>query len=326
MKPGGAAPSSRRSLQLFPFRNWGDGLFLAIVASVAFALLGVFCLLVLILVQGSWITLQEYGWGFLFSTQWSPGQIHTTFGAVPFIEGTLVTSAIAMLLAVPVSLGIAIFLSEQSPNWLRTPLGSLVELLAAIPSVIYGFWGIFVLVPIMRFDVEPALQKMFPGNPLFAGPASGSDVLTASVILAVMVIPTISALSRDALSAVPQSQREAALSLGATKWETTRMAVLKYARSGIVGAIILGLGRAVGETMAVTMTIGNMDGTFTSLLSQGQTMASLIATEMGGADYAQYRSAVVEIALILLAITILINVGARILIWRMVRKTGEVTA
>jgi phosphate transport system permease protein len=199
-------------------------------------------------------------------------------------------------------------------------------LLAAIPSVIYGFWGIAVLVPIMRYQVEPTLKVWSHGSPLFAGPASGSDVLTASVILAVMVIPTISALSRDALTAVPQSQREAALSLGATRWETTRMAVLKYARSGILGAIILGLGRAVGETMAVTMVIGNIDGTFTSLLSQGQTMASLIASEFGGADYAEYQSAILEIALILLAITIVINIGARFLIWRLVRKSGEVTA
>jgi phosphate transport system permease protein len=325
MTPGGDAPSSERSPKLFPFRNWGDGLFFALVASVAFVLLGLFLLLVLILVQGSWITIEQFGIGFLFSNRWAPGQ-NPTFGAVPFIEGTLVTSAIAMLLAIPVSLGIAIYLSEQSPSWLRTPLGTLVELLAAIPSVVYGFWGIFVLVPIMRYSVEPTLKAWFPGNPLFAGPASGSDVLTASVVLAIMVIPTISALSRDALAAVPQSQREAALSLGATRWETTRMAVLKYARSGVVGAIILGLGRAVGETMAVTMTIGNADKSFTSLIAQGQSMASLIANEFGGADYAEYRAAVLEIALILLAITVLINVVARVLIWRLVRKTGEVTA
>ncbi len=336
LTPPTAAPGAGRGRMnlfrsLFPRTRSGllDGLFRYLTAAFALGVVALLAAFLVVLLEGSQLTLIRYGFAFLTSSNWDPN--HAIFGALPFIVGTLLTSAIALLIAVPLSLGIAIFLSELAPGWLATPLGYLVELLAAVPSVVYGFWGFAVLVPFMRFHVDPYLAG---GNqavsntihyqlPFFAGNASGSDVLTASVILAIMIIPTISAVSREALQAVPSSQREAALSLGATRWEATRTGVLTYARIGILGAVILGLGRAVGETMAVTMTIGNHDALPVSLFSQGQTIASLIATEFfayppGSAEV----SALIEAGLVLLLITLLINVFARLLVRRLVRTAG----
>ena len=297
----------------------GDRLFSSFIAFVGLAILALVAVFVIVLTNGSRPSLARFGWSFLYNATWDPP--HDVFGVAFAIEGTLVTSAIALLIAVPLSLGAAIFLSEHAPGWLRDPVGYVVELLAAVPSVVYGFWGFAVLVPVMRASVEPMLARFLGWTQLFGSTGAGhGDVLTASVVLAVMITPTISAISRESLAAVPRDQREAALSLGATKWEATRLAVLKYARTGIFGGIVLGLGRAIGETMAVTMTIGNRDAVFSSVLAQGQTLASLIANEFTEATGTLYPSALIEAGLVLLLITLLVNVVARLLVWRVVRS------
>lgn len=271
--------------------------------------------IVAILVYSSKQSIHEIGWGFLWGTTWNPtGEV---YGVLPFVVGTLVTSALALLFAVPLALGSAIFITTQAPRFLRGPVGSLIELLAAVPSVIYGLWGIYIVHPYMASTVEPALKNYLGWTGAFSGTATGIDVFTAGLILAVMIVPTICAVSRDTLLAVPDAQKEAALSLGATSWETTRVAMLPYARSGIVGGVMLGLGRALGETMAVTMVIGNVDKVPTSLLSPGQSISSLIATELlnltGGPLQA---SAILECGLVLIAISLAVNVVARLLVWR----------
>ncbi|MGB9860522.1 MAG: phosphate ABC transporter permease subunit PstC, partial [Moorellaceae bacterium] len=223
---------------------------------------------------------------------------------------------VALLLAVPLSLGIAIYLAELAPPWLREPLSFLVELLAAIPSVIYGLWGLFVLVPWLRTSVQPLLGRTLGFLPLFQGPPLGVGMLAAGLILAIMILPIITAVSREVLLAVPQSQREGMLALGATRWETIRMAVLPYGRSGIIGAIILGLGRALGETMAVTMVIGNRPQVSPSLFELGQTIASVIANEFSEGFDELHLSSLMAAALLLFIITLLVNVIARLLVWR----------
>jgi phosphate transport system permease protein len=287
-------------------------------------LLALLALVSLILILGASPSIQTFGASFLTGTIWNPpAHPPEIYGAVPFVYGTLVTAGLALLFGVPVSLGIAIFLSELAPPWLRVPLTYVIELLAAVPSVVFGLWGIFVLSPVMRDTVEPAVKAIFGFLPIFSGTPIGTDVFTASVILSIMIIPTISAISREAFLAVPQTQREAAFGIGATRWETTRMAVLTYARSGILGAIILGLGRAVSETMAVTMVIGNRNVIFTSLFDQGQTIASWIAnnfTEAGPLE----TSALIELGLVLMLVAVLVTVLARLLISRALRVT-EVT-
>lgn len=327
-------PSSKSPLPPLPVRSrtrarlsrWIDSVAAIGTGVVAVGLLLLVLSLIIILVAGSRVTLAQYGIGFLVGPVWSPGVGYTgVYGAWPFLLGTLYTSGIALLVAVPVSLGIAIFLTELAPSWVRLPLGSLVDLLAAVPSVVYGFWAWAVLVPIMGKYVYPAIGELYPsGNVCYGTHFLGTGFLTAGVILAVMVIPTISALSREALSAVPQNQREAVLGLGATRWEATRLGAIKYARSGITGAVILGLGRAVGETMAVVMTIGNIDVTPQCLTSTASSMASVIANEFGEslANGLQDRSAVIEVGLMLLVITLIINVFARTLIWRLTRTVG----
>lgn len=306
-------------------RRPGDYIFLSIVAAAALFVVVVIGALVVILVKGSWFTLNLYGLPFLWGPIWQPANYAGTYGALPFIVGTVYSSAIALLIAVPVALGIAIFLSELAPSWIRTPLTTVVELLAAVPSVVFGFWGLYVLVPYMAGTVEPWLATVTDSNPLIVQkPYDGLGILSSGIILAIMIIPTIAALSREALLAVPQSQREAALGLGATRWETTRMGVLKYARSGIVGAIVLGLGRAVGETMAVTMTVGNDDTLPRCLTCSGQSMASLLASEfLDPANQTWDKSSLIEIGLLLLVITLLINVVARVLIARLVTTVDD---
>jgi phosphate transport system permease protein len=312
----GTAPSLRRSPGRRPIP---DLLFFGLVTLGAVVLLVLIFSIVIILASQSELSFRTYGLGYLVGTRWivptsaSPFQV---YGAVPFIVGTLLTSGIALLLGLPLALGSAIFVATQAPNFLRGTLGTAVELLAAIPSVVYGFWGIYVVVPLMRTTVDPALKQYLGWTGAFGGPVTGDGVLTSGIILAIMIVPTISAVSRETLFAVPASQREAALSLGATSWETTRIASLPYARVGIFGAIALGLGRALGETMAVTMTIGNRDAIPTSLLSQGQTISSLIANELTSNSGPLQYSAVVEAGLILLLISLLVNVAARLLLWR----------
>jgi phosphate transport system permease protein len=238
------------------------------------------------------------------------------------VFGTIVSSALALLVATPLALGVAIFLSEFAPAWIRQPLAFLVDLLAAIPSVVYGLWGVFVLVPLVRDQIAPFFADTLHlgSTPLFAGPAYGYSMLAAGLVLAIMVLPYISAVTREVMLAVPRSQREAALALGATRWEMIRDAVLPYARSGIVGGVMLGLGRALGETMAVTMVIGNSHEIHASLLAPGYTMASLIANEFSEATSDLHVSALMAVGAALFVVTIIVNALARWLVWRTGRE------
>jgi len=265
--------------------------------------------------RAAWPALHQFGFGFLTSSEWDVPA--GKYGAAPAIFGTVVSSLIALLIATPLALGVAIFLSEFAPRWLQQPVAFLVDLLAAIPSVVYGLWGIFVMIPLLREDVVPFLRDTLHlgATPLFAGPAYGPSMLAAGIILAIMALPYISAVSREVLRAVPRSQREAALALGATRWEVIRDAVIPNARSGIIGGVILGLGRALGETMAVTMVIGNRAEISSSLLAPGYTMASLIANEFSEATSDLHLSALMAVGAVLFAITIIVNAIARWLVW-----------
>lgn len=287
---------------------------------VALFVVGIVIAMVVALTADSMLSLRKFGFGFLKSTSWDP--IRGEFGAWPFIYGTIVSSLIALVISVPFSLGIAIFLVEQAPHYISRPIGFLVELLAAIPSVVYGLWGIFVLAPFLRVHVEPFLARWFGWSPFFTGPITGIGLLTGGIILAIMVTPIISAVVRDVLAAVPGTQREAALALGATKWETIRV-VLVNAAPGIAGAVILGLGRALGETMAVTMVIGNRPHISLSLFAPSYTIASAIANEFTEATEAIHLSALVELGLILFLVTFIVNGIARFLVWHVTRQTGR---
>src|SRR2546422_5042730 len=296
----------------------GDLIFQSLSTIVAFSVLGLLALIAAILFLAAEESIRTFGFGFIGGTVWDSAV--NVFGAAPFNHGMLVTSALALVLGVPISMGIAIFLSELAPGWVRTPLPYIVELLAAVPSVVYGLWGIFVLGPVMRVYIEPSVQAILGFLPLFRGNPIGSDVFTAGVILAVMIIPTISSVSREALLAVPDSQREAALSLGATRWETTRLAGLPYARAGIFCAGVLGLGRAGGGTIAVTMMIGNKNSISISLFDQGQTIASLIANSFAEAGPSSLQlAALIELGLVLMLISLAINVFARLMVGRVLR-------
>ncbi len=260
----------------------------------------------------------KYGFGFIFSSNWDP--VKEDFGALPFIFGTIISSLLALLISLPVSIGVAIFLSEIVHKSVRTPISFLIEILAAIPSIIYGFWGIFVFAPFMRSSVQPFLQSTLGFLPFFQGAMYGTGLLTASIILAIMITPIISAITRDVLKAIPVSQRDAAYALGATKWEAIKMALLN-ARSGILGAAVLGLGRAIGETMAVTMVIGNKAQIKESLFENAYSMASVIANEFADAPSGSlHLSSLVEVGLILFGVTFIINSLARLLIYSVTRK------
>jgi phosphate transport system permease protein len=296
----------------------GDTILKILLAAAALFIIGLLVALAVELSMGSAASMSKFGPGFLIGSTWD--SVHEVFGALPFIYGTLVTSAIALLIGLPISLGIAIFISEKlkAHQTFGYLLGTLVDLLAAVPSVIYGLWGLLILAPLLRDYVERPLHDYLGFIPLFSGTPFGLNFFTAGIILAIMVIPTMSAVSRDVLHAVPNSQREAMYSLGATDWEVTQKSVLPYARSGIFGAFVLGLGRAVGETMAVTMVIGNIPTITANLFSGGYTLSSLIANEFGESS-GIYQSAIIEIGLILFFIALLINVLARLLLWRMSR-------
>lgn len=272
------------------------------------------------LTVGAWPAIRKFGPAFFATSTWDP--VAGDFGALPFVYGTLVSSAVALALAVPLGLGVAIFLSELAPGWLRRPVGFLIELLAAIPSVVYGLWGIFVLVPWVRTTLSPSLKATLGFLPLFDGPPLGIGMLAAGLILAIMVVPFIIAASTEVMRAVPTSQREAALSLGATVWETTRTAVIPYARSGIVGAIFLALARALGETMAVTMVIGNVPQIRASLLAPGYTIAAVIANEFAEATDDLYVAALIYAGLVLFLVTLTVNILARLLVARVARGPG----
>lgn len=289
----------------------GDKIFRTILLLASASILLIVAAIFYMMVQNSMPTLERFGIGFLTGNEWKPAQ--EDFGALPFIYGTLVSSLIALVLAVPISLGIAIFLVEQAPQKVARPIAFMVELLAAIPSVVYGLWGIFVLAPFIRNYLGVFLQDYLGWLPLFQGRLTGIGMLTAGIILALMITPIITAVVRDVLEAVPTTQREAALALGATKWETTRI-VLGNAASGIAGAVVLGLGRAIGETMAVTMVIGNSPQISTSLFEPANTIASLLAANFAEATDKIYLSALIEIGLVLFLVTFVVNALAKLLI------------
>jgi phosphate transport system permease protein len=300
------------------WRRWADVLFTVLTGVGGILVLVLVALIVVLLYYSSLLSIHTFGASFLWTSAWNP--LKNVYGVVPFVAGTLITSGLALLIGVPLALGSAIFITTRAPAWMRGPVGLVIELLAAIPSVVFGLWALYVVVPWMRESVDPLLAQYLGWTGLFGGTASGQDVLTAGVVLAIMVIPTISAISRETMAAVPKAQQEAALSLGATDWETTRRATIPYARLGIFGAIILGLGRALGETMAVTMTIGNANVVPTSLFSQGASIASLVANEFLSETGGPIElSAIFEAALVLLIISLSVNVVARLLVWKVLK-------
>jgi phosphate transport system permease protein len=282
--------------------------------------LSIFAIVALIaweLILRSQLTIGKFGLKFFFDSAWDP--VNGNFGALPFVYGTLMSSFVALVIAVPLAVGVSIFITEMSPKFLRAPLSFLTELLAAIPSVVYGLWAVFILVPLLRERIDPILIRTFGWSGVFDQPDFGVHILAAGVILSIMILPIISSLTREVMTAVPHSQREAVLALGATRWEMIRMGVLRNARIGIVGSVILGLGRALGETMAVTMVIGNNPQIVRNLLAPGYSMASVIANEFSEASDDMYRSALIEIGLALFIVTIIVNALARVLVWAVTR-------
>jgi phosphate transport system permease protein len=305
------SPVSRATAS-FARRPVGDRVFQWLTLLMA---LSVFVLLILIgyeLAQGSHLTLRKFGWRFLTSSDWDP--VNEQFGALAFIFGTVVSSGIALLIAVPLSFATAVYLTEIAPPWVRRVLTLFIELLAAVPSIILGLWGFFVMVPWCREHLFPWLRNTFGFLPLFKGPIYGLSMLAGGIIIAIMIVPIITSVSREILRSVPGLQREAAYALGATRWEVTRIAVLSYARKGLFGAVVLGLGRALGETMAVTMVIGNRPEIATSLFAPGYTLASVVANEFTEATTDLYLNALFELGLVLLGVTVLVNALAQVLL------------
>jgi phosphate transport system permease protein len=294
-----------------------DSIFHLAMLACGLCVLALVGLILFELVSGSSLSWHAFGLKFFFRSEWDP--VNEQFGALPFVYGTLVSSFLALLIAVPLAIGVAVFITEMCPRWLKGPLAFTTELLAAIPSVIYGLWAIFVLVPLLRQYVEPFCARYLRWTGLFEGPPYGIGMLAAGIILAIMVVPIISSITREVMTAVPQQQREAVLALGATRWEMIRTGVLRNARAGILGGIILGLGRALGETMAVTMVIGNRPEIARSLFAPGYTMASVIANEFSEATGNTYLSALIEIGLALFIVTIIVNILAQFLVWTVTR-------
>lgn len=297
--------------------NLGDALFQLLALLFGLSLLVITSGIIFEAWSQSSPSRQEFGWSFLWSTAFDPP--NNRFGALPFIYGTIASSVLAILIAGPVGVGIAAYLVEIAPQRLNQVVGFVVELLAAVPSIVFGLWGTIVLAPWLKSYIVPPVQAVLGWTPPFSGTFFGPSVFAAGIVLSIMVLPTVAAISRDVIRAVPDTQREGMLALGATRWEMFRRAVLPYAKSGITGAVILGLGRAAGETMAVTLIIGNKPDIFTSLLEQGATMASIIANnfaESGGL----FLSSLIEIGLILFAVTFLINVAARLLVLLLSRQ------
>ncbi|MGD9766197.1 MAG: phosphate ABC transporter permease subunit PstC [Pseudolabrys sp.] len=302
-----------------------DRLFFWLTRAAALTVLGILGAVIVALMIGAWPALQEFGFGFLVTESWNP--VTEKFGAIAPVYGTLVTSLIAMLIAVPVGLLIAVFLTELCPLWLRKPIGIAIELLAGIPSIIYGIWGLFVFAPFLQQTVQPALIELFGPIPLlntiFAGPPYGIGMLTAGLILAIMVLPFITSISRDVFEAVPPVLKEAAYGLGCTTWEVVRYVVLPYTRLGVIGGVMLGLGRALGETMAVTFVIGNAHRISGSILAPGTTISATIANEFTEAVGDLYTSALIALGLILFVITFIVLACARLMLMRIDRKAGN---
>jgi phosphate transport system permease protein len=307
----------REFLQAKSSGRVADGAFGGVMLVCALSIFVIVLLIVYVLIHDSRLSIHAFGFKFFTQSVWDP--VSGDFGALPFIYGTVISSLLAVFMAVPLALAVSIFLLDVCPQPLRGPISFLTELLAAIPSVVYGLWGVFVLVPIIRDQVGPVLTKYLGWTGLFADPNFGVGMFTASVILAIMIFPVISSISRDVMRAVPNHQREAALALGATRWEMIRMSVLRNARIGIVGAVILGLGRALGETLAVTMVIGNHPDIVKNLLAPAYTLSSVIANEFTEATGDLYLSALIEIGLALFIVTIVVNAIARLLVWAVTR-------
>ena len=299
--------------------RFADGTFRLLMLGCGVAVLVLVALIIYELITGGSLAWHAFGWKFFLGRDWDP--VNDQFGALTFVYGTLVSSLLALLIAVPLAVGVAVFITEMCPRRLKGPIAFTTELLAAIPSVIYGLWAIFVMVPLLRQYVEPWLGKTLGWTGLFEGTPYGIGMLAAGVILAIMIIPIISSITREVMTAVPQHQREAVLALGATRWEMIRIGVLRNARAGILGGIILGSGRALGETMAVTMVIGNRPEIARSLFAPGYTMASVIANEFSEATGNLYLSSLIEIGLALFIVTIFVNVLAQLLVWTVTRGT-----
>jgi len=335
--PGPAAADSLQQGSVAPMRSSGDRLgtrlrrqdeaFRLVTQAFAFLVLLLLAGIILTLISGGWQSITKFGAGFLVSSEWNP--VTEEFGALVPIVGTLVTSAIALMIGVPVSFGIALFLTELSPAWLRRPVGTAIELLAAIPSIIYGMWGLFVFAPLFADHVQPLLIDILGPIPLFGvlfqGPPMGIGVLTAGIILAVMVIPFISAVMRDVFEIVPAVLKESAYGVGATTWEVVWNVVLPYTKVGVIGGIMLGLGRALGETMAVTFVIGNAHRLSSSLLAPGNSIASALANEFTEAVGDLYFSALIELGLILFVITFIVLSMSKLLLLRLARREGKQT-
>ena len=309
-------PTRRR----FHARPIADRTFNVVTFGLAVGILVLLFAMALALISQSRASLAAFGWRFLITSDWDP--VNDQYGALPFIYGTGVSSALALVIAVPLSLGVALCLTEMAPVWLSRRLGFLVDLLAAIPSVVYGLWAVFVLGPWLRDHVEPPLGRYLGFLPFFQGPHVSVGMFTAGVVLAIMIIPYISSVCTEVFRVVPHTQREAALALGATQWEMVRMAVLPYGLSGVVGAIILGLGRALGETIAVAMVIGNRPVISASLFMPSSTLASVIANEFAEATSDLYLSALIELGLVLLAVGLILNIAARLLVLGATRGQG----
>ena len=314
--PPAAATSASKQAQDLPRYDIGDRVFKAVTLAFALSILAIVLAIAWQLWRNSALARHAFGWSFLFKQIWDP--VAENFGALPFIFGTLVSSAISLVIAVPLGVGVAIFLAELAPRRISDACSFLIELLAAIPSVVYGLIGIFVLVPFMRVYAQPFLIKTLGWCPLFRGPAYGVGMLTAGIVLAIMIVPFIATISREVLMSVPLPLKEAALALGATHWEVVTTSTLPYARSGIIGSIFLALGRALGETMAVTMVIGNRPEVAASLLAPGYTMAAVLANEFTEATSDLYVHTLIEVGLVLFAITIIVNGIAR---WILMRTT-----
>lgn len=321
--PGAADPSPwRRLAPAWARGNVRDAAYAIVLVGFGLSIPVLFAFILVRVGGAAMPAIREFGWSFLTSSQWNP--VAGEFGAAPFIFGTVASSLLALVLAVPLSVGLAIFLTELAPRWMAGPVSFATELLAAIPSVIYGLWGIFVLVPWLRDSIQrPIADTLGEDFALLSGPAYGASIMAGGVILAIMIIPFISAVSREVLAAVPRDQREAALALGATRWEMTWQVALPYALPGIIGAVILGLGRALGETMAITMVIGNRPEIPESLFAPGYTMASVLANEFAEASNDLYLAALMEVGLLLFGITVIVNSFARLLVWHVGRRGGK---
>lgn len=299
-------------------KNKGDAVFKAITLVFAAAIPLLLISLFLMLLSQSWLSIRTFGLGFLFNSVWNP--VLNQYGALPFIFGTIVSSLLALAIAVPLGVGCAIYLSEVSKSKFKEYVATMVDMLAAIPSIVYGVWGIFVLGPWLASTVQPFLAATLGFLPIFSGPPQGLSMMTGGVILAIMILPTITAVSREVLQAIPYSLRESAMALGCTRWEVVKLGVLPVAASGIIVSVILGLGRAIGETMAVTMVIGNRPEISASLFAPGYSLAAVIANEFSEAVTNLNYSVIVEIGLILLLLTVIVNGLARLLIWKLTSK------